>query len=393
MNSKFCVFLFVSLLFPLLSFSKIEVIGKLPAGPRAIAKLLRMPKEYRLSESDFAGKNWKELSRLRRQKIQKLINSKSSDERFYGHHLKWISSIIDVYLSRVDNPQYDLGKTDEVRNFTSAEAKEFVLPIIRATYADNIDNNIFLKMFPAQISWEFETKTKTELEPFLSEERKKYVYEKASAIYKLSRGHRLIVLGQTPAYIGHMVNVMSKRSFQRVDVIYLPISGRPDMTQAPSHRKTGFKDLLSYSGDQFFRDLHLQLGFDPKKKDSRKFYLFDNSTGPSVAHYFLFLARWYRDLKIDLPDIHFISWEHKKTGLNLKIDHDIDFKVDTHFLGEVDDHITAFDTLKDNLRVLPPFNSSYWKKGACDLLKLYPRNNARELLKAYETYIVKKLNK
>jgi hypothetical protein len=244
---------------------------------------------------------------------------------------------------------------------------------------------------------------------------KENTFEIAKKVYEIVKGNILIVLGQTPAYLGVMVeeikNVKEKKDFTKIFNILF--SGRPNYIRKIVYEKTwetAFLDILTLDREKVFRDiLEERFGLHPKKiKD--KIFILDNSTGPSIASFLAILKRWFDECNLKMPSICYLHMRDEKDlfiknekgkwvkpssdrKVDLVFHENLRFDIPVIFLGMRDDVLVAFDKVYDNLRIVPSFNAINWRKRYFEeISKDHPSKEAKELILEYRDYVEEHLD-
>lgn len=313
-----------------------------------------------------------------------------------ANHLQWIQEIIDA----VTQKDCDHIKEHEIlKYFSKQDAHQILKPILSKNtdkVIDDIDH-----YFSDTITVEIEEEI-TAIDYFKQDAVAMHLYETAQKVISYVQQDTLLVLGQTPAYLGAMIEEINKYNNNSMQVISIPYSGRPDTIMPRFNAKAkwnwttaSYTEILTTEREDYFRTILVQKGFDPYKyNESSKIYILDNSLGPSVASFLTIIARWYEELGLPLPDFYFICMDKKRGSLDFKMNDDLSFDIDLIYLGMDDEILNIhFDQMHDNLRIQPPFNAYAWRPETTYLFDLYPRPQAKELLTFYKEFIKREVTK
>jgi hypothetical protein len=257
---------------------------------------------------------------------------------------------------------------------------------------------------------------------FKTKEIKDSIFKISKLAFEASKGHTLIILGQTPAYLGVMIKKINEINGNKTKIVNIPFSGYPNckknLLAFPRYRKKErSKDpnfnVLSDESKHFFYDL-LETKYDlsPEKivNHSKKLFILDNSSGPTIASFLSLLKERFDKVNITMPSITFLCMRKGKdnhffglvseTGMRVEPElNKLDFSfidnlnvdIETIFLGMEDSVLVELDIVGDNLRIVPFFNSNNWnKKYLKDVFHKYPTFEAKKIMKEYEEYAQKK---
>lgn len=135
-------------------------------------------------------------------------------------------------------------------------------------------------------------------------------------------------------------------------------------------------------------------------------FLLDFSTGQSIAHFALLMAKWFNESNISLPDLIFMNMATKEDihikrqgkwqrlslieDLDFKIDDKLSIGIDTFYLDLPYEVLINFANIHDSARFMPPFPAISWEPNMADILEQqYPKPSAKSLYQAYYDYALK----
>lgn len=317
-------------------------------------------------------------------------------EKLDGYHREWITQI--------EKDIRNNHKSQLVKSFDRVDACEILVPLLRFHYNFELNREKIDNLFDTVIIPQQEPIT-IDISKFKEELVAKELYNAAITVSSFIEGNCLLILGQTPAYLGEVVKIINEyKGSCRPQTIIISVcySGRPDTVltrfnknKAWNWTESSFQEIVTTHREECFRFRMQKQGFDPKifHKNFKKIYILDNSRGPSLASFLLLLNRWYKDLKSDLPDISFIAMDNNEQALDLRVNNNCVFKVDTFYLN-MDQRIlnNYFDKVGDELRLMPPFSAYCWRSyNAYNYISSYPRYKALDLIDYYKKYTVEQL--
>lgn len=325
------------------------------------------------------------------QLLQKLASTRASE--LDGYHEHWIS-LLQEYIHRNNELSNEYQMLSHC--FSKSDIDEIVKPILNAQLStQHIDLESF---FPTTIHIITDSK-KSDLNYFTQDFIAQHLYKTAHTILSHVNNETLLVMGQTPAYLGHMVKKINHRRGGNTAVIAIPYSGRPDTILPrlnPNRRwnwtMSSYQEILTRNRELFFRSVLIDSGFIPENytRDS-KIYILDNSRGPSIASFLTIICRWFQELGLQFPDFYFINMDNDAQPLDFKMSDTLSFEIDTIYLNMnqtlLNEH---FDQLFDNLRVQPPFYAYAWRPESKKFMAQYPQPEAQELLNFYAAYAEKR---
>lgn len=343
-------------------------------------------------------------------KIPSLIESldQLQDADLLEVHQHWMELMI-AFIKEHENsdPLYPSDNDHPIYYFDRKDAKEILKPIFKNIshfiLTDQMIDHIFLEEKPLYR----DNHKSSPIDFFKTEPVTSELFRVAKKTYELVKGNTLILLGQTPAYLGEMIKVISECSSRDINVINVPFSGRPNYLQKISYKNlwpTAYLDLVTSMGEKKFRDLLTERGVSPIlfRKKPGKIYIVDNSSGASFACFLSLLKKWGDELQMDLPEIVFLEmcdafdftilndqgkWIQAETP-NLRFSESLRFDNRVIFLGMENEILNRFDKLYDNLRIVPSYNGIYWHTDCLEKFSVdYPRAEAKELIKEYQEYV------
>lgn len=326
---------------------------------------------------------------------------------FWEVHQQWVNKLFQFVIEKANSRvvEYPDDQEHPIYYFTRKDAREILLPIFRNFFGFNLSTEIidstFFEKLPI-VNNNFKT---SDIELFRKKEVKNEVFRIAQKVHQQVEGQILFLLGQTPAYLGIMVQSLDQQRTEKTgtQIIQIPFSGHPNYIQ-PSGRQyanpMAFLNILTSEREQFFQVLMRQKGFSPEflKNHKKKIFILDNSSGPSITCFLAILKKWFHDLLIPLPELHFLHMcsdryqnVKKENGrwvphhcIDFTFDETLKFEIPILFLGMREDIAFQFDHLYFNLRIVPPFNSIHWQKEYAEqVLPLYPSTEAKILINEY----------
>ena len=225
--------------------------------------------------------------------------------------------------------------------------------------------------------------------------------EIVEAVYQKVQGHHVIILGQTPVYVGAMLQGMLERTGDtRTTISFLPFSGWPDLVS----NNIAYKERIVYNmvtpfQEQCFYKVAAERGVSPTvfaANPRQRVYILDRSKGPSIASATALLARWCAREGVAVPDLHFLHLGpyHKLSHFDAagrmthQIAPDISWAIDCDWVPMTKDIDVCFDSeLGNDLRVQPPFPALLWTPQHVDrLFKKYPTVEGMALFERFVAY-------
>jgi hypothetical protein len=295
--------------------------------------------------------------------------------------------------------------------FDKEDAKDILAPILKEIYTfeltDRIINKIFLEK---NVSVKSDSKSICPPSFFKTEEVKQHVFTIAKAAYNHSKGHTLIIFGQTPTYLGVMIKKMNERNYNQTKIVNIPFSGHPNYNKIIKYQKPILNILTEERKKFFYNFLENNCDFTPEKiaNHSNKIFILDNSSGPSIACFLSLIKQWFDEFNIRMPSVTYLSMKQgsgnqfygmvDEEGNMVELPlNNIDFSfvdnfnidIEIVFLGMKNNILFNFDKINDNLRIVPIFKSLYWKNKYLKEINKYPTFDAKVLIKEYEDYVEK----
>lgn len=333
-------------------------------------------------------------------------------------HNKWLIQIVDLvkeYKNSNNNiKNIAIPHDHPVRFFSKKDAYELIRPLLKNMYNLDLSDEIINDLFQKQFLYKPNGNKRTSLVYFRKNEIKKETYNAAKKVFSIAKGNTILTLGQTPLLITEMlkgINVKAKDS-EKINIINLPYSGHPDTITLHTHKDgwfNTFKNILTANRLSNYKNFLESLGFSPKKIKNKKIFILDDTSGPSLKTFLIFLCKWCEQEKVIIPDISFINmkskdkiyyikegkWERadKSKPLALNIDEQTRFEIDTYYLDMNAAIVYNMLEICDNLRSIAPMHAINWNLDIKNLLiKHYPKKNALKLLRKYYLYALNHYN-
>lgn len=345
------------------------------------------------------------------------LKNYNKQSRFAKVNDPWISKMYNT-LVEIENGRRDLPYGHLLTHFNRQEAIDFISPLMLQIYNLTLSTKI-ISLFPEKADYPRDERVTGEKEISLlsSTEAKEECYEKSLAIIEKAKGQVLMIIGQTPIYVAEMIRVIneSKNKNEQLELLYIPVSGRPDMVALDRDEKTwgsSYKNIMTREKEKFYREFLTSRNFFPKKYEqtTKKFYILDYSSGPSIASLVVIFAKWFADEGVKFPNFVFLNmashenvlvsrggeWKKLRDGeqLNFKLSDDLDINVTTEYLDFTKELFVYFADVHDDMRVIPPFNAWLWREEMLEaFINDYPRPKAIKLLRKYHNYALARLNK
>lgn len=306
-------------------------------------------------------------------------------------HASWIEKL-DSFIEENHNapsPLYPEEHDHPIFHFSKKDCRDFLSALLKRDY--DIEH-LFL---PDPIIYRDDHRT-TPISLLQDINVKKETFRVAQIAAEKTKGGIVFVLGQTPAYLGIMLEQLVDPS---TNVIFVPFSGRPNYQKMPKYKKTwdlSFFDLLTRDRELIFRSLLEERGFFPV---DQKLFIIDESTGASIGCFADLLKRWYYEENHTFPSLTYLPMGNRPMQKNEKgkwISVAYDFAIDEmNSIAlpidplEMDDEIiTLFDKVYDNVRIVPSFHSLQWQPSYIkQVFPLYPTADARQLIEDYLFYL------
>lgn len=328
-------------------------------------------------------------------------------------HQQWIHSIISFVQENKNAPIifYPQDTQHPIYHFDQQDAEVILKPIFQHMAHFELTDEMISRIFFEQVSINKDDANISPIDYFKMEKVKSETYRIAKKTYDLVQENTLILLGQTPAYVGEMVKTISAHCAYHPTIIHVPFSGRPNYLCKLSYKKlwpTAFLDIVTPLGEKRFRALLEKAKLSPERlrEKTEKIYLLDNSSGASVACFLAFFKKWCDESETCFPDFVFLEmcdasdftilneqgeWIPASTP-HLVFDTSLRFDIPVIFLGMQDDILNSFDKIHDNLRIVASFNGIHWSKKYLAKNSLnYPTTEAKKLMSDYQDYAKKSL--
>ena len=373
---------FLILFFSGNSLAKVEIVGKLPAKPLLYNNLLKLKPED--------------------------IKSGSEEKPSLGMvHDVWLSKIAETVKEYKAGRMENLGADHPIEYFNRKDAKNFLKPILKRVYNVDLDRKTINNLFPEVGKYKAETNYLSKYNVLRMNRVKEETYVIAKKLFNLTKGKTVVSIGHTPILLVEMLRAISDiaKPKDKIEIINVPFSGRADIVATHRPRRawsSAYKNIITDAGDKNYRKFLDSLGFSPKKNKGKEIYFVDDSRGPALCAFLLFLTRWYRDERLRLPEINFASmrseeslarwrkirWKDNDVGdsMNLRLTSTLKFQIDTTYL-DMDNHVLhELLEMQDNVRLLPSMNAINWTLDLQDLMSKYPRAKGKRLLEKYAIF-------
>lgn len=294
-----------------------------------------------------------------------------------------------------------------ILHFDRNDAAQILRPVLHAAY--NFDlNEQTINKFLEQARYPIDEKQTpaAEFTYLASTEALQNCYATANKIVEFAKGAILVIIGQSPRFIAAMLEQINATlsAEQKMQIIYLPFSGRPDLISLDREPVTwphAYKDIVTVERETFMRSFMRSCGFAPETL-TKPVFLLDYSSGPSLAAFLLFVSKWFAAEKTQLPYMVFLNlaskddvlvikegkWQHLQEGqtLQMHVTDNLSFSLTTIYLGMNIKSFVLLADVHDDLRVIPPFNALFWRQQTLTLFNEYPRPKAKTLLDTYTSY-------
>ncbi len=251
---------------------------------------------------------------------------------------------------------------------------------------------------------------------YFSPEQKKEIVEVAEGIHQLlSTNDVLIVLGQSPAYLAHVLQHINYDS--KYSIVSVPYSGIADFTDAVrANNQSGDLNLVTPARQKFWRELIKERGYSPIDSAQRKIFILDlKYSGRGVGSFIRQLVLWHKEV-VDAnsePDLNIISLnkgakaftkdqsihsEKSKNGVQTYTDTGVElwglfsFLIDEYRVYISDSLKYKFDKPEGEDRLVPSFQARFWVPESKDLLAIYPRPYAKAIAEDLIIYAKKHAN-
>lgn len=329
----------------------------------------------------------------------------SMGNQLWQVHKEWIFPLLEFIQNeaKTEDPSHFIHRFD--RN----DAREILRPILQNAVQFNLTDDLINQIFYEQIPLYKDNCHSSDIEYFQKEHVKCETLRVAKVAYEHAKGQMIVILGQTPAYIGEMIEVLNRNESSNTKIAFIPFSGRPNITKKPKYKnlwETSYLDIVTNGGEKRFFKLLKKQGISPKKfsQSPKEIFIIDNSTGTSITCFVALLKKYFEYFQVNLPKITFLHmgdekdfstldengrWIPSKTFDFTHNDY-LSFEIPVHFLGMCDEIANAFDSMYDNLRIVPSFNGLFWSKKYLEAeLMQYPHQQAKILIQEYRDYAEK----
>jgi hypothetical protein len=324
------------------------------------------------------------------------------DEVPYCDHLPWVQKIL-TYLQNL--PIGEEEAAEILSCFDQQDARLLLRPLL-GHFKFDLTEELVQEHFKSKIQFIKDGHKKTSPEAFYHENTCEILFLAAQKAYETIKGNILFVLGQTPAYLGVMIEEIARlNKDHETQIIHIPFSGRPDYFKKLNGQAvidSSYLNLITREKENIFRYILFDHDFSPNIVEERKIFVVDNSSGPSIDSFLALVKRWFDDEEKIYPETHILHMAKKEElgrmigskwqqmeNLNLQICPDIASLI---FLEMDDEILKNFDKIYDNLRIVPSFNGLFWRDGYKEFLKQYPSRDAIPLIEHYKNYVRQKLN-
>ncbi|MDP3532646.1 MAG: DUF2608 domain-containing protein [Alphaproteobacteria bacterium] len=287
-------------------------------------------------------------------------------------------------------PQEKISAQNILDKFDQRDAKDILTPMLKRIFEFKFGlyeiGSLFLPYSQLQQNEDYK---KSDPTFFTEPQNKEQVFKAAYKTYNHIKGNVLFVLGQAPAYLGITIQeIAHTQNDHDTTIINVPFSGCPDYTKKiPEHYQPelSYLNILTHNKESIFRKMLYEHQFNPKLIDSKKIFIVDHSDGHSFETFINLLKRWFDDEQIPHPEMHII---HMGSPTNLNI-----ADIHSQIFLEIDPELLhSFNTLEDNLRIVPRFTALYWRDNYQKLFKQYPKFDAIPLMEQYKKFAREKMS-
>jgi len=239
---------------------------------------------------------------------------------------------------------------------------------------------------------------------YLKNERTKLeLINTAKRALDIVKNDTVIILGQTPSLIGISMQEIQKYEHSNAKIIPIAFSGHPDLLMNNRKKKSwakSAKNIITLKRQVDYREYLAKQGISPEHLHAQnKLYIMDYSTGPSISAFLLFLARWYQEDGVNLPDIYFLNLLNPKDKhscndgiwakdinpkINMPLNDNLSLSIDTSYLDMDYTILSKLVETKANARTIAPMHAINW--GAIQNHEI-PTNTGKRLIKLYKKYI------
>lgn len=350
----------IILLFSSSAIAKLEIKGKLPDKPLLVQDLLHGD-----------------------------INS---------YHQTWLEPIYQV----LSNDKKSECPTDNlICALNESDVDEFLREAMLKYFKYHITNKNIVDYFQKTSTFKKNSSTNNTQHLYLKNNKtKNEIINAANTILDIVGNNNVIILGETPSIIGDIMRHKSKN----LNIINIAFSSHPDLIMSDRNKKTwskSGKNIISLQKQSIYRKYLTNMGISPHSTDySKKTYIVDYSTGPSITAFLLFLSRWYNEESKELPDIIFLNLltakdkHYSKKGkwikdinpiLNMEVNKNLSLSVDTIYINMNYSIISKLVETKDNARAIPHMHAINWHL-ATQNFNEYPTKVYRRILNIYLQY-------
>lgn len=341
--------------------------------------------------------------------LNALLNAEPKDYNIAPvvDNIDWMRSIYKFLQQNQNLDNITVTVDNPISHFDRLDAKEILSPLLKKYFNYELSDKAIKKFFKEECNLYKDDHKKTQIKYFLQAHVKKEVYETAQRAYQAGKNNIIMIIGQTPAYIGVMIDEIRKINNDNITkIVFVPFSGRPDYIaklQGKGNIELSYLNLLNNDKEMIFRKVITERGFSPKNiiGPDKKLFVLDNSSGASFSSLLTLIYRWVYEENHNIPNITILhpskqqdlsiqnekgKWVPSKK-LNLKMSSDLIFDIPVTFLNMNDNILREFDKIYDNLRIVPSFNSLYWRENYKKLFEQYPKEDAIKIIQAYKDYV------
>ncbi|MGD1997904.1 MAG: hypothetical protein PVJ92_03260 [Candidatus Dependentiae bacterium] len=236
---------------------------------------------------------------------------------------------------------------------------------------------------------------------FNSEAILEETYEIAEQVYQKVRGHHVVVLGQTPVYVGAMLQGMCEElEDTQTTISFIPFSGWPDLVSSNvAYKERIVYNLVTPFQEQCFYEVAAERGISPAifaTHPEQKLFVLDRSKGPSIASFAALVARWCAHENVAIPDMYFmhlgpyhkLSVFDEEGRMTHEIAPGLHWAIECDWVPMSKDVDACFDgEVGNELRVQPPFPALLWTPQHVEsLFTKYPTAEAMTLFERFADY-------
>lgn len=330
--------------------------------------------------------------------------------KFATINRKWLQPIYETTM-QLQSGRITSIPTDKINHpilhFDRNDAAQILRPVLHAAFDFDLkDQTIEKFLLQARYPVDLNHTPESDITYLTSAESLQHCFATAKKIVEHAKGAILVIIGQSPRFIAAMIEQINQTlpADQKIQIIYLPFSGRPDLITLDREMGTwrrAYKDIVTPEREAFMRRFMRDCGFAPETL-TKPVFLLDYSSGPSLAAFLLFVSKWFAAENAQLPYMVFLNlaskddvlvvkegkWQHLQKGqtLRLQVTDDLSFSITTIYLGMPKSSFVTLADVHDDLRVIPSFNALFWRPQILELFNQYPRPNAQMLLDTYTRY-------